>query len=637
MNLKNLSLLAALFLTAIMLQGQELKKDTFNIDEVVVTSTKTETNRNLVPMTISVVTDKELEESDETSLLPVLSEQVPGLFVTERGIAGFGVAGGSAGQINMRGLGGSPTSQVLVLLDGHPQFMGMMGHPLPDAYATSQAERVEIIRGPASILYGSYAMGGVINIITKKSQKEGLRLNSKAAYGSHNTQKFMQSGGYKKGDLSIFSSLNYDKTDGHRDSSDFNQVNGYLKIDYDINENFKLTADYNLSQFESQDPGIKTKETETVTAGERIDILRGKSSVSIENNYDQFDGAIKGYFNFGEHNISGGWNSVDEMYGLMIYEAMRLFEGNSITIGYDYMKYGGKGSPIVTVLRDETGQIIPGPGPQFQLSSFNDRWINMENQAGYTFIQQTLMNRLTLSAGIRYDISNTYGNEWIPQGGFSYRALESTVIKGSVAKGYRPPSLRELFLFPPANETLKPERMMNYELGWHQKWLNGRLNTEITGYVSDGENRIVMVPAAAPPPPQYKNTGTFYNTGIELASRYHLSKNLNFHMNYSYIDMKEPLIATPEQNLFISGNYSWKDFSFKLKIAHIRNLYGEKSGKIEIIENQYSNLGARIKYQIDSKLDVFISGDNLLDEKYAINYGYPMPGATFMTGVNINY
>ncbi len=632
MTLKNL-ILIVLIVPAIHGYGQELTEDTVNIEEVVVTSTKTKTNRNLVPTTISVVSEKDLKESHETALLPVLSEQTPGLFVTERGIAGFGVAGGAAGQINMRGLGGSPTSQVLVLLDGHPQFMGMMGHPLPDAYAASQAERVEIIRGPASILYGSNAMGGVINIITKKSQKEGIRFNSKAAYGSHNTQKFMQSGGYKKGNLSIFSSLNYDKTDGHRDSSDFNQVNGYLKIDYDLNENIKLTADYNLSQFESQDPGVKTK-----SAGDRIDILRGKSSASIENNYKNFDGAIKGYFNFGEHNISDGWQSVDEMYGLMIYEAMRLFKGNSITIGYDYMKYGGKGSPISTVLRDEEGNIIPGAnGPQFQLSPVNDRWINMENQAGYAFIQQTLMNRLTLSAGIRYDMSNTYGNEWIPQGGFSYRALENTVIKGSVAKGYRPPSLRELFLFPPANETLKPEKMMNYELGWHQKWFNEKLNTEITGYISDGENRIVMVPVAPPPPPQYKNTGAFYNTGIELASRYHFSKNLNFHMNYSYIDMKEPLIATPEQNLFVSGNYSWKDFGFKLKIAHIRNLYGEKSGNIEVIENQYSNLGARVKYQIDSKLDVFISGDNLLNEKYAINYGYPMPGATFMTGINLNY
>src|SRR6056297_1221742 len=105
-------------------QEEEKKSpDTVDIQEIVVTGTKTETARNNVPMTISVVNNKELEESHETALLPVLSEQVPGLFVTRRGITGFGVANGAAGQINIRGLGGSPTSQVLILLDGHPQFM----------------------------------------------------------------------------------------------------------------------------------------------------------------------------------------------------------------------------------------------------------------------------------------------------------------------------------------------------------------------------------------------------------------------------------------------------------------------------------------------------------------------------------
>ena len=110
------------------------------LDEVVVTGNRTLVNRNNVPMNITVVGRSEIENSSESALLPVLSERVPGLFVSERGITGFGVASGAAGGISIRGIGGSPNTQMLVLIDGHPQFMGLMGHPLPDAYVASDVE-----------------------------------------------------------------------------------------------------------------------------------------------------------------------------------------------------------------------------------------------------------------------------------------------------------------------------------------------------------------------------------------------------------------------------------------------------------------------------------------------------------------
>ena len=217
----------------------QVLNDTISIKEVVVTGTKVEVARKNIPLTVSVITGEEIEQSDESALLPLISERVPGVFITERGITGFGVAAGAAGQINVRGLGGSPTTQVLVLIDGHPQFMGIMGHHLPDAYIASDVEKVEIVRGPASILYGSNAMGGVINIITKKQYEDGIKLNSRFLYGSYNTQKYMGKVGFKKKGFSVFCSLNHDRTDGHRDSSDFKITNGYIKTGYDINNNWK--------------------------------------------------------------------------------------------------------------------------------------------------------------------------------------------------------------------------------------------------------------------------------------------------------------------------------------------------------------------------------------------------------------
>lgn len=114
------------------------------IDEVVVTGTRNETDIRHLPMTISVVDRKLLEQSYQPSLLPTLTEQVPGLFTTSRGMMGYGVSTGAAGGMSLRGIGGSPTAGLLVLIDGHPQYMGLMGHPIADAYQTMMTDRVEV-------------------------------------------------------------------------------------------------------------------------------------------------------------------------------------------------------------------------------------------------------------------------------------------------------------------------------------------------------------------------------------------------------------------------------------------------------------------------------------------------------------
>jgi len=166
------------------------------IDEVVVTGTRNETDIRHLPMTISVVNRKALEQRFQPSVLPALTEQVPGLFATSRGIMGYGVSTGAAGGMNLRGIGGSPTAGLLVLIDGHPQYMGLMGHPIADAYQTMLTDRVEVLRGPASVLYGSNAMGGVINIVTRKMQEDGVKTHAQIGYGSYNTlQKFPTASG----------------------------------------------------------------------------------------------------------------------------------------------------------------------------------------------------------------------------------------------------------------------------------------------------------------------------------------------------------------------------------------------------------------------------------------------------------
>ena len=162
-------------------------KKTYPIREVVVTGTRNETDLRHLPMTVSVVDRRTIEQDRQPSLLPTLARQVPGLFVTGRGIMGYGVSTGAAGGMSLRGIGGSPTTGLLVLIDGHPQYMGLMGHPIADAYQSMLADRVEVVRGPASVLYGTNAMGGVMNIVTRKIHEDGVKSNVRIGYGSYNT------------------------------------------------------------------------------------------------------------------------------------------------------------------------------------------------------------------------------------------------------------------------------------------------------------------------------------------------------------------------------------------------------------------------------------------------------------------
>ena len=230
------------------------------IGEVVVTGTRNETDVRHLPMTVSVVNREQIELRNDPSLLPLLTEYIPGLFTTSRGLMGYGVSGGAAGGMSLRGIGGAPqaglpTTGMLVLIDGHPQYMGLMGHPISDAYQSLLAERVEVLRGPASVLYGSNAMGGVINIVTRKMQQDGIRTHANAGYGSYNTLQSEVTNRIRKGGFTSIVSGSYNRTDGHRKDMEFEQYGGYVKLGYEVSKAWNVWADVNLTHFNASNPG----------------------------------------------------------------------------------------------------------------------------------------------------------------------------------------------------------------------------------------------------------------------------------------------------------------------------------------------------------------------------------------------
>ena len=582
--------------------------DTINLDEVVVTGTTVKVNKRNVPLAVSVVNNMQITQSTETALLPILNGRVPGLFVTERGVMGFGVAGNAAGQISIRGIGGSPTTGVLMLIDGHPQFMGIFGHPLPDSYIASDVERVEVIRGPGSILYGSNAMGGVINIITKKQTREGFIGNAHLMYGSYNTQKYMASGGFKKRKFSVFASVNHDQTDGHRANSDFSITNGYIKLAYLMNDNINVSTDFSLAHFKASDPG---PDTLNAIPGNKIDITRGYWSFTVDNNFEKYSGSAKLFYNFGEHNITDGFHSTDANYGLNIYESIKLFGGNNLTIGADYLNYGGLA---------ENELAMGGQGIIFKDTTVYDAGF-------YGFMQQTIRERLTLNVGLRMQKHQVYGKEWVPAGGMAYKFSNNSTLKISVAKGFRSPTIQELYMWN-HNVNLRPAKIMCYETGLLQSFYNQKLRLELTGYIIKGNNLIINVPLEG-----LQNAGEVLNKGIELSANAVISKNIGMNLTYSFIDMKSPVYATPKHHLFLSGDYRFNKFLLITSMQYVNHLDADPTENTRY--QTYLLLDSKISYHALKYAEIFLSCENLLNQKYENNQYYTMPGITVFGGLKL--
>jgi iron complex outermembrane receptor protein len=595
--------------------SQKNGKDTLNLSEVIVTGSKIEISRKIVPLSVSQISPKDIQNSGQLNILPILNSFVPGLFVTERNIVGFGVAAGGAGSISMRGISSSPNTDVLVLIDGHPQYQGIFGHPLADAYVASDVEKVEVIRGPASLLYGSNAMAGVINIITKKQNENGFKINAGASYGSFNTQKYYGTIGYKKEKLSAYASINHDQTDGIRTNTDFKINNGYTKLGYEINQHLSAIADFSLAKYNANDNGPINK----APAPFNIDITRGKTSFTLENKYEKSEGAIKLYHNFGTHDLSDGLHSTDRNSGAMIYQTFKLIKGNNLTIGTDFKQYGGIINQMA--VKDSSIQKV-----------IKDKLLTVDELAVYLYTQQNIFNKLTISGGLRIENNSKFGNELIPIGGLTYNLSEKTTFKTSISKGFRSPTIMELYLYAP-NPDLQPERMINYEVSWMQSLFNKRLNIELTAFKVKGEN-LIQVVLPPPPPAKRQNIGSFDNQGIELSGKYIANKNLSFNANYSFFDLNKPVLAAPRQQFNFGANYSYKIWTVHFSAQHIDRIFTDISSATT---QSYTLLNMRLSAKPLKHFEVFIAGNNLLNQQYEINYGYPMPGIYFNSGFNIRF
>ena len=609
---------SVLSVSALDLSGAETADTTKVLNEVVVTGTNSGVPQKLLPYTVSVIGSRQLEATGQTQVLSAISGMVPSLFVSQRSIFGFGVSNGGSGHIKLRGVGGDRASAVLMMVDGQPQFAGIYSHHIADFYDKEYVERVEVLRGPGSVLYGSNAMAGTINVITKAARENGVKTVIQSQYGSYNTWLSSATNTVRYGKFSSLVSLSYNRTDGTVDNFDFKQADGYAKVGYDFSDKWSGYLDYTLMNFRGNDPIYPTLSNPESTDIYKQNIIRGEAAATVSNNYGTTSGTARVYYNYGNHFIDDPrhFHSKDDRLGVILYQNFRPWHNASATVGFDFDTYSGE---------------IPISGgnshTEGSMSTISRKTVT-EYSPYITLSQMFADNLINLNGGLRMANSDKFDTQWVPQFGFSLNPGYGLTVKGNLAMGYRNPSFRELYLYRMANPDLRPERMWNYEVSV-EKRLGHLLSVSLTAYYSRGSNMIQTVDM------KNENTGSFINKGIEISLDSRPLPNLTLHATYSYLHTSlRNLTGAPKNQYWFGAEWQplkWLDICADLQ--GVGSLYVAEGIK----HQSYALLNLKATFKVCRYADLFTRLENITDARYTINRGYPMPGFTAMGGIRIGF
>ncbi len=590
----------------------------YKFNPIVVTATKVKGAQKDLAASVSVIDESVINNATTSSVLELVKDYVPGIFITEKNVMGYGVAEGAAGGISIRGVGGSPVTGVLVLRDGRPDIMGMMGHPIPDAYSLDGVERIEVIRGPASFLYGTNAMGGVINIVSKKITEDGFTTRITGGMGSYSGKKLTGCHGGKIGALDYYVTASNRNTDGHRDYSAYEGDFYTAHVGYDLTNRTNIAFNANLSNIYMFDPGPASNPF----IDHWYDLRRSGADISVIHSSFLGESNLKLHGNFGRHKIYDGWRSNDHTVGVMFYQNIKPFAGNTTTIGFDYKEYGGDAEDTVN-----KNLMIVANKPVTDYSEHS-----ITEWAPYIHTQQILFQKFIASGGIRVENHELYGNEVLPKVGLVYHVLSTTSIRLSVAKGFRSPAIRELYVFLPRNKDLQPEKMWNYEVGLtHQ--IGSRINFEGCLFRSKGVNMIRTLGQF--PNVQFVNSLDFTHSGYELVFNWLPIHHLQVAATWTKLDLQNETRETPGKKLTFNISYVLRYFSLSANLMRAMDIYGADYRQTAMDNFTLLNLSALVKPPIPY-ISFKLALKNILDTEYQTIYGYPMPGRTFMFDLNFN-
>jgi iron complex outermembrane receptor protein len=580
------------------------------------------------PGVVTVIDEKAVKDSTKTDLVNVIKENVPSFYTPGNRVMGFGVSSGGSAVMSIRGIGKSgwgPTTGVPFLINGLDTTTSIMGHPIADIFTMKNIDRIEVLHGSQPVLYGSGALGGIINIITKRQESEGYSTDLSLSYGTYNsTDDYVMHQG-KIGGFDYGISYNFQKTDGHRDqetpngtkvTSEYMNQNGTIRFGYELNENWYAGMNAYAMKEEIHDPGQEGAATNNL---ETFYILRDGISLNILNNYNMLEGMIHLFYNNGHHEAekpalnTDSYEHDDYLYGTRIIESVKLFEGNKITAGVDIRKWGGTAKNLQT----DTYYV-------------DDKFLTDSSVFG--LIEQRFFKAFTLSGGARYTDDSKYGGFTAWQGGLIINPLNWFKIHSSVAEGFKLPDLRQLYIkmygAEVPNENLKPETFTSYDAGIELNPIDN-LTMDFTGYKIYAEDKIMKSGN------YWVNADKFDYKGAEVSAKYKLLDMIGLKAGYSYIDNEyDNLKLTYVPKHKFNGAVSFEKWGLFAGVdcEYVKDVYDDDAGTKKL--SDYTVFNGKVAYTFLEHYRAFVNLCNIGDKDYETFYKYPMPGFTVMGGIS---
>lgn len=601
-------------------------------ETITVTATRTETKLAQIGSDVSVVTAKDIENKKITNVADALRD-LPGVTVTRSG------GPGQKTSVFLRGL---KTEHTLVMIDGVPaNDPTTPGGEFDFArLAPDNVERIEVIRGPQSTLYGSNAMGGVVNIITKSGQAGKPTGYLSLEYGSYQTWREAAgvSGGTKEFRFSIAGS----RTDtqgisaiaGGVERDGYHNIQGSVKLSLEVTEylGFDLITrasdgqtgidGFNNTTFTQTDLNSKVVAQEYYNRFQtRLALFEDRWQQKLGLSYNKIDRENITQPGFGDSTVGhdsfhGGTHRVDWQNDLY------FIENNIFTFGLDAQEESAKTSSFSNI---------------FGSSDFDtSRWV----VGGYVQNQFRMLKPFYLTIGGRADGYETFGTA------LTYRIAPSLVIeqtdttlKGSFGTGFKAPTLYQLFSTY-GDRNLQPEKSQGWDVGFEQQFCKKTVTLGATYFYNDVQDLIDYSFATN----RYSNVATATSQGIETIARWQICKDLSLGASYTYTHTRDNATGSRlPRRPWHAGSLSL-DYTF-LKKGHLNVGTDYTGSRLDIDINSFSPITnkdywlvhAAASYDITENFQVFARVENPVNTHYQEVAGYASPGCNAYVGVKLKF
>ncbi len=605
--MKIVLLILFLFFPSTGAPAAEPKKEE-TLDPVVVTATRTETPLRDVTTSITVITEEEIRAQQAETVLDALRD-VPGLDVVQSG------SRGSTTSVFIRG---SNSNQVLVLIDGMEVNSGTAGSFNFAHLLTDNVERIEVLRGAGGTLYGSKAVGGVINILTKRGEgTPKLSLSSEGGNGATHRQALDLAGGTSRWNYSVAG--NFLQSDGfHGDNDDYQNVSTSTRVGYQVMDHASLSgtfwmAETTLGLFNSNvsrtapDPNDRQEDQFLTTS------LQWKHELNPNWDYRLGMGLT--------HSDNKNIKKIDTVDTTNSVSSIR----NRIMSPEFQINYT---SDLTDVTFGVDWDILE--------AQFSGTRREQNNQALYLQNRMRLLDEnLILVGGVRWDNNEDFGKEWSPSASAAYLIRKTgTKLKWNYAESFRAPTFNDLFFPGFSNPDLSPEKAWEIDFGVEQRLWKDRLGLEVIYFHREVDDLIVFKGSRP------ENIGQTIFDGVELSAVLRLPWGLSWKGNYTFLNVSDRITRRPKHKGNLTLNYKNGPLNVNLN-THIT---GSRLD-VDAVTFKTINKGGYTRFDLASSymlpwkspwvngLSLYGKIENLFDKEYEEADGFRARPLNFLFGI----